>query len=778
MNRRIGRFPGWLVMLAGLGISGLCFWGLTLAQMEPGKSKVGPVSAKPQMGAFGDKLPLYFIENRGQADPRVKFYQRGAGETIFFTREGVGFSLRRGEAKAGIAGSPARPGSEQFLAKKRQAPAAHQPAPALVQLTPVGMQPQVEIAPAAPQAARFNYFIGNDPKKWRTDVPSYGAVVYREAYPGIDLKFYGAARQLEYDIIVKPGADPDLVKFHYAGIKSLAVTPAGDLALKLPGGGELLQKKPVVYQEIAGRRVAREGKFRVGPDTACHVYGFEVASYDKTAPLIIDPVLVYSTYLGGGGDDEGYAIAVDGQGCAYVTGLVWSPNLGTAGAYQPSLSSSSSDAFVAKFNAAGSALVFFTYLGGSNGDSGQGIAVGGDGSIYVTGLAASSDFPLYNALPANGTQNQKLGPYTAFVTQLTASGDGLVYSTFLGGSDKDFGEAIAVDSAGNAYITGATYSSDFPLSSNPYHAILGGPQDAFVTKLSPNKIHVISLDPLIIAFHPDILISTYFGGDGYDFARAIALDNNGNIYIAGSANSTNFPTQLAYSAHKNMNDPFVACFDATGALFFSTCLGGAGSDMASGLALDRQGNIYVTGDTSSSDFPVQNPFQGSLNGLMNAFVTKLYPPVYVPPHPPLPGFWLPVSLAYSTYLGGDGYSNGYGIVVDPQGCAYVVGATTSTEFPTRRPYQAQNNGDWDVFVAKLAADGQSLVYSTLLGGAGTDSGYGIALGADGNAYVAGSCGDVFPTRNPLQANFGGDRDAFVAKLSQPAILPYLLLLGD
>jgi hypothetical protein len=764
--------PAYLLFLMGLLGSAICGQALGTPVID----KAQAPRAVAQLDRNFGRLPLYFIENRGQVAPQVKFYQRGAGEAIFFTQEGIGFSLRRGEAQARIAGAPARPGSERFLAKKRQAIAAHQPSPALVQLTPVGMQPQVKIAPADPQEARFNYFLGNDPKKWQTDVPSYGAVVYREAYPGIDLKFYGAARQLEYDIIVRPGADPDLVKFHYAGIKSLTVTPTGDLAIKLPDGGELLQKKPVVYQEIAGVRVAREGKFRVGPETAGHVYSFEVAAYDRTAPLVIDPVLVYSTYLGGSGYDQGSAIAVDGQGCAYVTGLVASPNLGTAGALKPNLTGDN-DAFVAKLNAAGNALVFFTYLGGSASEYGQGICVGSDG-IYVTGTTYSSDFPLHNALPAIGSQNQKLGEWTAFVTQLAASGDSLVYSTYLGGQIREEGAAITVDGAGNAYIAGYTNSSDFPTTTGAYQNAIGGDRDAFLTKLSPAKIHVISLQPLVLATYPDLLISTFFGGSGWDQAKAIALDDSGKIYIAGDTQSPNFPTLLPYSGYNDW-PAYVACFDPSGSLYFSTCLGSSAE--ANSVAVDRFGGIYVAGYTAATDFPVLNAFQGSLKGGgSDAFVTKLNPPVFVKPFPDLPGAWLPVSLAYSTYLGGaESIENVYGIAVDSQGCASVVGNTYSSDFPTRNPWQAQKTGDSDAFVTKLAADGRSLVYSTFLGGGEYDTGRSIALDASGNAYITGYAGAGFPIRNPFQTNFGGDRcDVFVAKISQPVTIPLLLLLEE
>jgi hypothetical protein len=728
---------------------------------DPGRRQATPGAAAQVAKDFG-RLPLYFIENRGQVAPQVKFYQRGAGETIFFTQEGIGFSLRRGEVQARIAGASARPGSERFLAKKWQAAAAHQPSPALVQLTPVGMQSQVKVTPADPQEARFNYFLGNDPKKWQTDVPSYGAVVYREAYPGIDLKFYGAARQLEYDIIVRPGADPDLVKFHYAGIKSLTVTPTGDLAIKLPDGGELLQKKPVVYQEIAGVRVAREGKFRVGPDTAGHVYGFEVAAYDKTAPLIIDPALVYSSFLGGSNEDSGTAIAVDQSGCAYVAGRTKSDNLPTPGAFQPFLNGTLDDAFVAKVNAKGSALVFCTYFGGSGSDVARGLALGSDDSVYIAGDTDSANFPQYHNLPGIPTNNQKV-----FVTHLTAAGNGLVYSTLLGGSDYEYGAAIAVDGSGNAYITGNTDSKDFPVTPGAYQTTKGDSPDAFLTKLGPDIIHIISLDPLVIAFYPDILISTYLGGDSYDYGTTVALGSSGKIYLAGWTRSTNFPTEKAYQVNQSGgdSDAFVACFEPAGALFFSTYLGGTASDLAYGVAVDPQENIYVTGGTWSNNFPVEKAYQSSHGGgNTDAFVTKFRPPFYIN-YPGGGGYWLPVALDYSTYLGGTHNDEGYGIAVDSRGCAYVAG--------TMFYYEGAR------VVAKMAPDGQSVVYPIHLYDGLCN---GIALDAADNVYVTGysynNSFPAFPIRNPFQVNFGGNYDAFVVKLTASTLPPLMLLLGE
>jgi hypothetical protein len=474
---------------------------------------------------------------------------------------------------------------------------------------------------------------------------------------------------------------------------------------------------------------------------------------------------------------------VDQSGCVYVAGSTSSAGLSTLEAYQPSINGQTTDAFVAKFNAAGSTLVFYTYLGGSSMDLGYGLALGNNGDVYVTGLTYSADFPRYHYLPATGNQNQKLGLHTVFVTQLAASGNSLVYSTFLGGSSFDQGKAIVVDNSGNVFITGDTESGDFPVTQGSYQTQMGGESDAFLTKLGPDTMHLISITPLVIAFYPDIVFSTFLGGNGDDtaFAAALARDGTGNVYIAGATFSSNFPTEKAYrtSFGGGLADAFVASFSSTGALFFSTYLGGDAQDVAFGVAVDPPGGIYVTGATLSgpTSFPLQNAFQGSLGGSMDAFVTKFNPPSQ--PFPAFPHIWLPLSLSYSTYLGGGGNDEaGTGIAVDSRGCAYVVGSTKSTDFPTLNPCQPHNQGDSEVFVTKLVPDGRALMYSTYLGGIGTDRGNGIALDAVGKAYVTGQAGEGFPTRNPFQANYGGNGDAFVAKLTDTSLPPLMLLLTD
>ncbi|MCG2771001.1 MAG: SBBP repeat-containing protein [Desulfobacterales bacterium] len=763
--------------MAALLISAVLFFGLEAS------GAASPMKESPQgvqLEKIYGRLPLYFIENRGQVDPEVRFYERGSGRTVWFTREGVWFSLRRlkgGQETAAQArrqrarrGLPERLhltpppslGGRDWLTREVGSLVGKllSPLPALTpkgglevpppkepewetvvfRQIPVGMRKGVKVQSLDRQEHRVNYFIGSDPTKWHTDIPTYAGVIYEEAYRGIDLKFYGQGRRMEYDIVVKPGADPDQVRFQYAGVERLEVTPEGDLALYLPGGGALLQKKPHIYQEIAGVRVAREGRFRVHQDTVQPVFGFEVAAYDRKHPLVIDPVLVYSTYLGGGNSEFGRAIAVDGAGCAYVTGYTGSTNFPTQNPSQGD--QGGDDAFVTKISAAGDALVYSTYLGGGLIDQGLGIAVDGAGCAYVTGWTTSINFPTQNAY--QGDQ----GGWDAFVTKLSAAGNTLVYSTYLGGGSTDYGYGIAVDGAGCAYVTGWTESTNFP-TQNAYQGDQVG-VDAFVTKLS--------------AGGNTLAYSTYLGGGSSDYGAAIAVDGAGCAYVTGVTNSTNFPTQSPCQGNTGLADAFVTKLSAGGnTLAYSTYLGGAGSDYGYGIAVDGAGCAYVTGNTNSGDFPTASSYQKNTKGGRDAFVTKLSAAGNV--------------LVYSTYLGGGYDDGGQSISVDRAGCAYVTGWTESTNFPTKSAYQGDQGG-WDAFVTKFTAGGKTLAYSTYLGGGSTDYGYGIAVDGAGCAYVTGETNSAnFPTQNPYQGDQVGI-DAFVTKLRLPHVPLELMLLLD
>jgi hypothetical protein len=607
---------------------------------------------------------------------------------------------------------------------------------------------------------KANYFIGNDPKKWQTNVPTYAKVKYENVYPGIDLVYYGNQGKLEYDFVVAPGADPKAITLGFAAVGSapLQIDAQGDLLVQT-GDGAVQFHKPVVYQKqpsaLSGQpsvglddrqwnRRVLDGRYVLSTNNRVQ---FQIPDYDKNEPLVIDPVLSYSTYLGGSGADTASGIAVDSSGNAYVTGNTLSSDFPTASPLQ-SANGGGGDAFVTKLNAAGNALVYSTYLGGSGADAANGIAVDSSGNAYVTGSTSSTNFPTNGPLQAaNG------GFSDAFVTKLNAAGNALVYSTYLGGSGVDTAYGIAVDSSGNAYVAGVTNSANFP-TANPLQPASGGDYDAFVTKLN--------------ATGNALVYSTYLGGSGREQANGIAVDSSGNAYVTGRTSSTNFPTNSPLQPARGgagctlntlpcANDAFVTKLNAAGnALVYSTYLGGSDNDQGLSIAVDSSGNAYVTGSTLSSDFPTASPIQPANGGGTDAFVTKLNAAGN--------------ALVYSTYLGGSGTDLAYGIAVDSSGNVYVTGGTSSTNFLTADPIQPLNGGGGDAFVTKLNTAGNARVYSTYLGGSGADTAYGIAVDSSGNAYVTGNTTSAdFPTASPLQPANGGGGDAFVMQISSSSV---------
>jgi uncharacterized protein (TIGR03437 family) len=657
---------------------------------------------------FGN-LPLAFEPNVGQTDSRVRFLARGPGMTTFFTDAETVMVLNRNR--------------EQAVVRMKLAGASQ---PRRV----IGLEKLPGIS---------NYFLGNDPAKWRTDVPHYARVQYDGVYPGIDLVWYGNQRRLEYDFVVAPGADPNRIQVAYEGAESLRVETGGDLVLRT-ALGEVRQQKPRVYQEIGGKRLEVKARYTM---VARNRVSFELAHYDRTRELRIDPlVLVYSTYLGGSGGDGGAGIAVDATGSAYITGWTTSTNFPTQSPYQAAFQGST-DAFVTKLSPAGNALVYSTYLGGNGNDWVNGIAVDGMGSAYVTGYTNSTNFPTQSPYQATfqGTQD-------AFVTKLAPAGNALAYSTYLGGSGEDHAYAIAVDASGSAYVTGWTGSANFPTKSAFQTALQGGTRDVFVTKLT--------------AAGNALVYSTYLGGSANDAAYGIAVAGTGSAYVTGWTYSTNFPTRSAYQATYQGGgyDVFVTKLTPAGdALDYSTYLGGSGIDEANAITVDATGSAYVTGYTASTNFPTKSPYQATFQGGDgDTFVTKLTAAGN--------------ALIYSTYLGGSAGDDGAGIALDAVGSAYIVGSTTSTNFPAQMAYQASYQGGYsDVTVTKLTPAGSALSYSTYLGGSGGDWGYAIAVDGSGTAYVTGETASTnFPTQAAYRAAFqGGSADAFVTKLQSDTV---------
>ena len=719
------------------------------------------------------KLPLTFEENRGQVDPRVKFVSHGAGYTLFLTPDEAVLSVSEGKA------SDKRPRTNRgnqvhqspVMDRRLSSSRSEQQTRNLnLSMKLVGSDPRATVSGFDELSSKSNFLIGNDPKKWQTNVANYAKVRYAGVYPGVDLIYYGNQDKLEYDFVVAPGADLRRIQFDVRGTKWIRRDEHGDLVLKMKmDEHEIRWHKPVVYQEKNGTRQLVAAHYAI---TDTNRVGFEVEEYDASRPLYIDPV-IYSTYLGGSAGEEGYAIAADNSGNAYVTGETGSTDFPTTpGAFQKICSDCSTvgSAFVTKLNASGSALVYSTYLGGSGGasygDFGSGIAVDSSGNAYVTGETNSTDFPTTpGAFQTVCNGGSGCATYSdAFVTKLNSTGSALVYSTYLGGNSYDRPFGIAVDSSGNAYVTGWTRSTDFPTKNALQPQNIGGSSNAFVTKLNASGS---ALD-----------YSTYLGGGG-EYGFGIAVDGSGNAYVTGITGSTDFPTTpgafqtTCSSGGACIQVAFVTKYNPTGsALVYSTFLRGTagGNAAGQGIAVDTVGNAYVTGSTGA-DFPTtpgafQRVYKDTGGGPDNpsngaAFVTKFNS--------------TGSALLYSTYLGGSTYESANGIAVDSSGNAYVTGQTGSTDFPTTSgAFQKVCNGGSgcstspDAFVTEFNPSGSALLYSSYLGGTNWEQFPAIAVDSSGNAYVTGQTASTdFPTTTGAfqTACSGCDGTAFVAKFA-------------
>jgi len=754
-------------------------------------------------GNYG-KLPLSFEANTGQVDKSVRFLSRGSGYGLYLTGDQAVLDLRKGDcgglSTRGPVPSRSQAACQQDVVRMRLAGTGAGAA------APVGEEQLPGMA---------NYFIGNDPAKWHTGVPTYAKVRYPSVYPGVDLVYYGNQRQLEYDFVVAPGADPKAIRLQFAGATGLRLGANGDLVVKAAGGA-LAFHKPLVYQLVDGRRKAVDGGFTL---LAKRAVGFRLGNYDRGKPLVIDPVLGYSTYLGGTVDDNGAAIAVDSAGSAYVAGWTSSADFPvTQGTFQTThpACTKCGAAFITKLSPSGTALVYSNFLGGSaGGTSASGVAVDGAGNAYITGSTGATDFPVTpgayqtkNRAAANNGSN-------TFITKLNPAGSALVYSTYLGGSGSsnptntafatgEYAAGLAVDGAGNAYVTGFTTSTDFPVSPGAFQttseaAVLGA-QTGFVAKLNPAGTALV--------------YATYLGGNGAngpDRPAGLAVDGAGDAYITGFVNSTDFPVTAGAFQMTNRGaangffNGFITKLNPAGtALVYSSYLGGSSLDSTSAVAVDGSGNAYLTGSACSTDFPVTPGAYQTVNhvspeGTASAFITKLNP--------------AGSALVYSTFIGGsDGIAGGSAIAIDGSGNAYIVGASDSSNYPvTQGAYQPTdkalltNNSLSNGIVSKLDPTGSTLLYSTYLGGSGyyythtsdntiyidaaSDEALAVAVDGSGNVYVTGqTCSTDFPvTPGAFQATdktSALNGNAFVTKLnlgagaSGPSISPNGIVPAD
>ncbi len=664
----------------------------------------------PRVHEWGP-IPLTFEQNRGQAPEDWRFLARGPGAAILIRNSGMEIQLR--PAASGTTSEAALP---ETLSR--------------VRLQFEGANPQARVAGLEAREGKVHYYLGSDPANWLVSIPTFARVRVQELYPGIDLLYYGNQGKLEFDLVLEPGAHPELIRISVAGA-SLRLTQKGELALAI-GNREIRLHRPRVHQLRNGRRIEIEGRYRLRGET---VAGFQLGDFDPSSEVVIDPVVDFASYLGGSGFESANGIAVDAQGAAVVTGETRSTDFPLESALVGSAPGGFSDAFVTRFNPAGDGVVYSTYLGGAGDDIGYAVAVDGQGNAYVTG-SAEPGFPIsQGSLQITGSGRD------VFIAKLSPSGT-LVYSAVLGGNQPDWGRGIDVDLGGNAFVAGRTGSSDFPVTEGALQPLRGGSHDAFAAQLDA--------DGTTLSY------ATFLGGGGGDEAHGIAVDSQGSAWVVGETNSgdaTPFPTtagatQPLYGG--GLEDGFVAKIDASGSqLAFSSYLGGSSSDRCLAVDVDPGGSAVATGETTSSDFPLENA-RDDVRGSRDAFVTK---------------FDAGGSLTFSSFFGGSSSEEGRGIAVNSEGIIYLTGETTSADFPEVDPLtEGQTNDLRNAFVAVLSADGSDLLFSSGFGGDEDDGANGIALDAEGNVYLVGATESEDLEVNGFQGNLRGTQDAFIAKI--------------
>ena len=679
--------------------SGILVSRLTQPEVVPDQAEAAkpPVSGAQRLTAHG-RLPLAFEPNVGQAAAPVRYLTRGAGYQLYFTPDGATWALTRAGEVEGA------------------------PLVDVLRMRVVGAAADAPVTGSAPLAARAHYFRGDDPAQWRTNVPTFGRVRYARIYPGVDLEYYGRDGELEYDFVVAPGADPSVIALAFDGADGMSLDDAGNLVLETPAG-RLVQGRPLTYQQIGTERRRVDSRFVLGEDEV----RFELGAYDPQQPLVIDPVISYSTFIGGTGGaygDQAYGVTVDAAENVYITGKASSTTFPVQNGQPANL-----DAFVLKMAPDGS-LVYVTVISGNGSDSGEGIAVDAQAQVAITGFTDSTNFPTVNAIHLDRNARD------AFLLKLDASGQ-IVYSTYLGGSDAfDYGEAVVFDAAGKAYVTGSTKSSNFPVLSALQPVMQG--QDAFVVIVDPAG---------------NQLYGTFLGGSGNEAAESIALDPDGSFFVTGWTTSSNFPRAGLNTVKNSGEDVFISRFVADGSAFvYSRYLGGNSNERPFAIVSDGAGGAYVGGRTDSTNFPAVLALQGDQVGT-DAFLTRLGSTGLV---------------QFSTYLGGNGWERILGLAVR-DGQLFVTGQTYSTDFPVLDAVQSAKAGDAttaDAFVTTIDVATSLLASSTYLGGAGNEEGRGVAPVAGKNVFVTGwTESSDFPTVRAIQAVKSNVGNAFVTRIA-------------
>ena len=763
-------------LLIGVGISIAVVWGLRAGhEFRIAGSRAHSSSRLLNSGAFAKaptpssvalqyaKLPIAFEPNLGQTDPEAKYIARGLGYELFLTPKESVFVLNNGHKR------PVRVRSAHGTEVSSLLNSAERPD--VLRMRLLGANATAAFTSESEMAGKRNYISGKRPEKWHTNVPTFGRVTQHQTYAGIDLTYYGNQGQLEYDFIIQPGADPQVIHLGVQGGDKVRTDADGNLLVTM-SGGEIRFQKPFAYQQNGAEKTVVAADYVLkGKD----VVGFHLGNYDPRRELIIDPILSYSTYLGGSNIDGANSIAVAPDKTAFIAGGTFSTDFPTAGTHplQPNHGGSddfSKDAFVAKLSADGMTVLYATYLGGARTDFANGIAVDNAGEAFVVGTTISDDFPVtFGSFNTECGGDGKCGATfntggliveNGFICKLNAAGSALIYSAYIGEYENVEALGVAVDQDQNAYVTGHTEDNflptvtitppnvgppNFPITFNAFQPFFGGgTNDAFVMKISATGL--------------SILYSSYLGGLDEDSGHGIAVDLQHNAYVTGLTYSTNLPlvTQVQ-SLNGGAGDGFVAKVNTntnSGALIFSSYVGGAGLDQSNAVAVDGAGDTYITGVTNSTSLATAGVSQPLNGGQGDAFVAKYSTSQGSP------------ALVYFTYLGGTKADSGGGIAVDSAGNAYVAGTTVSTDFKTTADafQKTYGGGNADAFIAKLDPAGATLLYASYLGGTNTESGNAIAIDSDDppGAYVAGqTCSPDFPLSNPAQASYGGKSQSLV-----------------
>lgn len=689
-------------------------------------------SASPAATKALHSLPTCFVQNIGQLAPHIRYHASVGDADIFLAPDAMVYKLTTGHEEETPTDGPAslkdKPGCGRASQKS-------------MKVRFVGANTAVAVSGQSKTGAAFNYLRGRDERDWIVGAPAYVTVVYEQLYPRVDLVVSGARSAVKTEFHVKAGGRPADIALRYEGIGSLWINDRGELEIRT-GDAVLREDTPFSYQVVDGARIPVRTEYIIEPP---HTVRFKVAEYREDLELIIDPLLS-SSYLGGSAEDYGFAVGTDANGNIYLAGASFSADFPTTPGAPDSSLGGTYDAFVAKVNSAGSALLFATYLGGSSDDDAKGISVGASGDVYVTGLTWSADFPVSGGAydtSANGASD-------AYVTKLDSTSGALVYSTYLGGERNDEANGIAVDGNRNVYVAGMTTGA-FPITWDAYDTTFNGASDSFLTKVD--------------AAGSSLVYSTYLGGSSEDESKGIAVDPDGAAYVVGYTDSADYPTRPGgYDQSFNgAYDVFVTGLSPSGhTLLYSTFLGGSATDFGRGIAMDALKRARVVGYTDSGDFPVTpGAVDTSSNGGFDVFVSTIN---------------AAGGLDHSTYLGGNGTDQGWSVSVDAAGNSYVGGYTESSGFPTTvGAYDTSMNGTGDMFVSELAAAGDRLLYSTYLGGGSLDVAHGIATDSKGSTYVAGWSGSAdFPcTSGAYDGSYNGARDAILTRLAIPAILPVL-----